>query len=283
MGDDGSNGRADRATGPQRKCTSVLPREPSRRYAKRPVELPIGMPASRSERCNEARRTSRRSARTDRARLRLERGPAHGAIDAFAGPQRKVVLRTPTFDLIGRFAEAAGAEVAAVPLATNYSHDLDAMAARVDERTGRWSTCATPTIRPAASRRGRALESFIAQLARDHSRRDRRGVPPLRRRIVRLLHRSSNDPIGDPRLIVTRSFSAIYGLAGMRVGICGCVPGRREAASFPCASRECQRSGRTRSARRARGRRLRPDKRGVKCRSPAGILEPGECQDVARD
>ena len=139
-----------------------------------------------------------------------------GSVDAFAGPQRKVVLGTPTFDLIGRFAEAAGADVAAVPLAANHAHDLDAMAAAADDRTGLVYLC-NPNNPTASVTPRKALESFVSRL-------------PTTTRIVidEAYHHyvgGSSDyasfierPLDDPRLIVTRSFSSIYGLAGMRVG-----------------------------------------------------------------
>jgi histidinol-phosphate aminotransferase len=139
-----------------------------------------------------------------------------GAIDAFAGPQRKVVLGTPTLDLIGRFAEAAGADVAAVPLAANHAHDLDAMAAAADDRTGLVYVC-NPNNPTASVTPRKALEAFVSRL-------------PTTTHIVidEAYHHyvgGSSDygsfierPLADPRLIVTRSFSAIYGLAGMRVG-----------------------------------------------------------------
>src|SRR2546427_6348157 len=47
------------------------------------------------------------------------------AVDAFASRGRKkIVLARPTFDVIARFAENAGAEVIALPLTKDYSHDL---------------------------------------------------------------------------------------------------------------------------------------------------------------
>jgi len=138
------------------------------------------------------------------------------AVDAFAGPQRKVVLGTPTFDLIGRFAKTAGAVVAAVPLAADHAHDLDAMAAATDARTGLVYVC-NPHNPTASVTPRKALESFVSRL-------------PASTRIVidEAYHHyvgGSSDyasfierPLADPRLIVTRSFSAIYGLAGMRIG-----------------------------------------------------------------
>ena len=144
------------------------------------------------------------------------------AIDRFAGPQRKVVVAAPTFELIARFADAAGAEVAAVPLAKNYSHDLDAMAARVDERTSLVYVC-NPNNPTGSVTPRRALESFIAHL------------PGTARVLIDEAYHhyvgGSSDyssfidhPTGDPRLIVTRSFSAIHGLAGLRVGYAVAAP-----------------------------------------------------------
>jgi histidinol-phosphate aminotransferase len=138
------------------------------------------------------------------------------AVAAFGGSGRKVVVASPTFELVEQSARRSGADVVSVPLASNYSHDLDAMLAAVDGRTGLVYICnpnnPTGSLTPRSD-----LESFIGRL------------PPTTHVLVDEAYHhyveGSSDyasfidrPVGNPRLIVTRSFSAVYGLAGLRVG-----------------------------------------------------------------
>src|SRR5262245_35665866 len=85
------------------------------------------------------------------------------AVAAFGGSGRKVIAPTPTFELVENCARHAGVDVVNVPLAKNYSHDLDAMLAAVDGRTGLVYICnpnnPTGSVTPRAD-----LESFIGRL-----------------------------------------------------------------------------------------------------------------------
>jgi histidinol-phosphate aminotransferase len=137
------------------------------------------------------------------------------AVTAFA-VGKKVVVATPTFELIHECARAAGANVVKVPLAPNYSHDLDAMLERIDAATGLTYVC-NPNNPTGSLTSRRDLESFIRRL------------PPTAHVLIDEAYHhyvgGSSDyasfidkPIADHRVMVTRSFSAVYGLAGMRVG-----------------------------------------------------------------
>jgi len=139
------------------------------------------------------------------------------AVTAFGGSGREVIVPSPTFELVEECARRAGADVVTVPLAKNYSHDLEAMLAAVDGRTGLVYICnpnnPTGSVTPRAD-----LESFIGRLpATTHVLVDEAyhhyvgGGSDYASFIDRPL-------VGNPKLIVTRSFSAAYGLAGMRVG-----------------------------------------------------------------
>jgi histidinol-phosphate aminotransferase len=138
------------------------------------------------------------------------------AIAACAGRQKKVVAAVPTCELIEEIADRTGAEVASVPLDERYGHDLDAMLARVDSSVGLVYICnpnnPTGTL---TSREG--IEGFLRRL------------PPTVPVVIDEAHHHyvnvSRDyasfldrPIDDPRLIVVRSFSNVYGLSGLRVG-----------------------------------------------------------------
>jgi histidinol-phosphate aminotransferase len=138
------------------------------------------------------------------------------AVSTLAGVRRRVVIASPTFELIDRCAHEAAADVAAVPLTKNYAHDLDGMLAHVDGATTLVYIC-NPNNPTGSLTPRKDLEAFLARL------------PGTTRVLIDEAYHhyvgASSDyasfidrPLGDPRLIVTRSFSAIYGLAGMRVG-----------------------------------------------------------------
>jgi histidinol-phosphate aminotransferase len=140
------------------------------------------------------------------------------AADGFLSGGKKVILASPTFDAIAAFASRAGAAVVPVPLTTLYAHDLNAMLAQADSSTGLIYICnpnnptGTLTLRS-------DMEAFLRKL-------------PLKCPVIidEAYHHYVNasaayasfidQPADDPRLIVVRTFSKIYGLAGMRVGYC---------------------------------------------------------------
>lgn len=138
------------------------------------------------------------------------------AATAFTGPQMKLVLALPTFELVGQYAARAGATVIAVPLRRDYSHDLDAMLAQSDSSTGLVYIC-NPNNPTGSLTPRKDLNEFLDKL-------------PASTHVVideayhHYVEQSSDyasfidRPVGDNRVIVARSFSKIYGLAGMRVG-----------------------------------------------------------------
>lgn len=138
------------------------------------------------------------------------------AAAAFLGPGRKLIMASPTFELIARFARKAGAEIVQVPLTPRYEHDLGAMLDRADEKTGLVYIC-NPNNPTGSLTVRKDLENFLAKLPSS--------VPVL---IDEAYHHyvggtSSyasflDRPAGDGRTSVTRTFSKIYGLAGLRVG-----------------------------------------------------------------
>src|SRR5437868_8856497 len=52
------------------------------------------------------------------------------AVAAFLGPGKKLIVPTPTFEAVGEYAAATGAEIEKIPLTSSYAHDLDAMLAK---------------------------------------------------------------------------------------------------------------------------------------------------------
>lgn len=142
---------------------------------------------------------------------------------AFAKGGRQLIQASPTFEAIADYGRAVDAEVISVPLDRKFAHDLNGMLVRAGESTGLVYIC-NPN-NPTASITHRAdLETFISQL-------------PAATRVVideayhdyvteSALYSSFIDrPVDDERVIVTRTFSKVYGLAGMRLGYAVAAPG----------------------------------------------------------
>jgi histidinol-phosphate aminotransferase len=138
------------------------------------------------------------------------------AADAYLGPGKNLVAASPTFDFLPHVAGLLGAELRSIALTRDHAHDLDAMLARTDATTGLVYICnpnnPTATLTPKSD-----LEAFL---------------PKLGTATHMVLDEAYHDfvaPSGaygsfaaraaaDPKLIVTRTFSKVYGLAGLRVG-----------------------------------------------------------------
>jgi histidinol-phosphate aminotransferase len=138
------------------------------------------------------------------------------AADAFTGPQKRAVVALPTFGAMAAYARRSGAEVAQVPLTASHSHDTAAMLARCDSRAGLVYIC-NPNNPTGTLTRRSDLEALVQQLPAhtyiviDEAYHDYVGGSSD---YVSFIER----PLDDPRVIVTRSFSKIHGLAGLRVG-----------------------------------------------------------------
>src|SRR4029077_337878 len=151
----------------------------------------------------------------------------------FLKPGKKLVQAAPTFPTLGKLAQSAGVEVADVPLNKRYEHDLDVMLDGARSSTGLVYIVnpnnPTGTITPRDD-----LDGFVSMLPSD--------VTVL---IDEAYHRFASPsasyksfldrPIDNPRVIVSRTFSKIYGLAGMRIGYAVATPeiAKRLAIGFP--------------------------------------------------
>jgi histidinol-phosphate aminotransferase len=135
---------------------------------------------------------------------------------AFLASRRKIVLARPTFESMAQYARQEGAEIVPVPLRGDHAHDLDAMLSHADAGTGLVYVC-NPNNPTGSLTNRRDLETFVARLPRtahviiDEAYHHYVGVSP---EYASFLDR----PLTDDRIIVTRSFSGIYGLAGVRIG-----------------------------------------------------------------
>jgi histidinol-phosphate aminotransferase len=134
---------------------------------------------------------------------------------ALLDPGTTVVHADPSFALYPHLATAAGADAVAVALAPDGGHDLDAMAAAVDERTRLVLVCNpnNPTgVRRPADSVERFLDAIPEDLAVlvDEAYVDFVDAPDSGRTMSLARER--------PNLLVTRTFSKAHGLCGLRVG-----------------------------------------------------------------
>ncbi len=134
---------------------------------------------------------------------------------AFLGPGKTVLAAEPTFEAVLLYARVTRAEPVKVPLTAEFRHDLDAMARACDARTGLVYVC-NPNNPTGTIVAGDALAAFLAR------------VPPTAVVLVdEAYHHFVEDPAYRsaaemldrfPNLVVARTFSKIYGMAGLRLG-----------------------------------------------------------------
>ena len=137
--------------------------------------------------------------------------PLHRTLLAFASPNRSLVIAETTYEAPERAASFIGAKIIRVPLTKSYAHDARAMA-KADPNAGVIYVCnpnnPTGTLTPRAD-----IEYLLANKPKDA--------------IVLLdeayIHFSSAPTCADlvaagKDLILMRTFSKIYGMAGLRAG-----------------------------------------------------------------
>jgi histidinol-phosphate aminotransferase len=136
-------------------------------------------------------------------------------MQSLGGPGRRIVFAGPTFDGYPIMASMVGMESVAVPLDSAGRQDLWAMARAVDEHTALVAVCRphnpTGTVLPAGE-----LKAFLFGVPRD--------VPVVldEAYVEFLAAAEAVDPLEllahYPNLLVVRTFSKAYGLAGLRIG-----------------------------------------------------------------
>ena len=137
------------------------------------------------------------------------------ADDAFLDPSRNVVAAAPTFEAVLDYARVLRSNAVLIPLTSDHRHDLPKMAAACTSKTGVAYICnpnnPTGTI-----------------VTRDEFAAFVQAVPPTTLIVV---DEAYFDFVDDPRyssaiefipahpnVVVARTFSKIYGMAGMRLG-----------------------------------------------------------------
>jgi histidinol-phosphate aminotransferase len=134
---------------------------------------------------------------------------------AFLAPGRKVVVAEPTFEAVLAYNRAIRAEPVKVPLDASFRHNLPKMAEACDAATGLVYVC-NPNNPTGTVVSGEELSAFLARVPPS--------VPILldeayHHFVENPAYRSGFDFLAaHPNLIVVRTFSKIYGLAGMRLG-----------------------------------------------------------------
>src|SRR5437588_7876566 len=141
--------------------------------------------------------------------------------ETFTGPtQGKLIAADPTFESILEYSKANGAEVVKVPLTSTFTHDLEKMGAAANGK-GLVYVC-NPNNPTASITPKNDLRDFIAKTSPDTvtlvdeayfhyaDTPDYESVIPLVK--------------DHPNLIVARTFSKIYVMAGLRCGYCVAQP-----------------------------------------------------------
>ena len=135
--------------------------------------------------------------------------------DAFLDPSKNVVAAAPTFEAVLDYARVLHSNAVPIPLTPDHRHDLPKMAAACTSKTGVAYVCnpnnPTGTI-----------------VTRDELAAFAQAVPPTALIIVdEAYYDFADDPRyssalefipAHPNVIVARTFSKIYGMAGMRLG-----------------------------------------------------------------
>jgi histidinol-phosphate aminotransferase len=134
---------------------------------------------------------------------------------AFSGPSLRVVAAEPTFEAVLLYAKAIRADGVKVPLTPDFRHDLPKMAEAAAKGAGLVYVC-NPNNPTATIVTGDELAAFVAV------------VPPSTTILVdEAYHHFVEDPryrsaleyVGKaPNVVVVRTFSKIYGMAGLRLG-----------------------------------------------------------------
>lgn len=133
---------------------------------------------------------------------------------AFVLPQNEVVFSQHAFVVYPIVTQAVGASAVVTP-ANNWGHDLEAMAAAVNERT-RLVFIANPNNPTGTWIRSRELQAFLKQVPAHVLVVVDEAYFEF---VVENEYPDTIKSIGQfPNLVVTRTFSKVYGLAGLRIG-----------------------------------------------------------------
>ncbi len=138
--------------------------------------------------------------------------PLHQAVLAFCSPQKSYVVADPGYEAGGRAAQFIGAKAINVPLTKDYAHDVKAMAA-ADTNAGLIYLC-NPN-NPTGSLTSREdMEWLLAN-------KPAGSILMVDEAYIHIADGASSmvDMAGkDKDIIILRTFSKLYGMAGLRAG-----------------------------------------------------------------
>lgn len=142
--------------------------------------------------------------------------PLHHAVAAFASPHRPYVTADPGYEAGMFAAEAIGARVIKVPLAKDYSHDVRAMLAAAPD-AGLFYVC-SPNNPTGTVTSHSDIEYLVAHQPKD-------SIVMVDEAYIHFSDAATALDLvkADKDVLVLRTFSKIYGMAGLR---CGAVFGK---------------------------------------------------------
>jgi histidinol-phosphate aminotransferase len=139
------------------------------------------------------------------------------SVEAFASTAQHLVTAAPTFELCGNFARTMGRAVVSVPVDAKLRLNLDDMATKAGG-AGLVFFC-NPNNPTATVHGDAAVRDFVSNV--------RRNSPATYILIDEAYHEYVEDPsyktaipmaLADPNIVVSRTFSKVFGMAGLRVG-----------------------------------------------------------------
>lgn len=138
--------------------------------------------------------------------------PLHYTVLAFSSPERSLVIADPSYEAAMRAAEVAGAKIHKVPLTSTYAHDVRAMVA-ADPNAGVLYICNPNNPTGTVTSR----QDILWALAN----KPKGSVLLVDEAYI---HFADTDDVLDQAaagkdLIVLRTFSKVYGMAGLRCGL----------------------------------------------------------------
>ena len=137
--------------------------------------------------------------------------PLHRVVLAFTSPEKSFVVADPGYEAGGKAAEFVGAKTIKVPLRKDWSHDVRAMAA-ADPNAGIIYIC-NPNNPTGSLTPKDEIEYLVAN-------KPKGSIVLLDEAYIHLSKAESGSPMvaADKDVIILRTFSKLYGMAGLRAG-----------------------------------------------------------------
>jgi histidinol-phosphate aminotransferase len=138
-------------------------------------------------------------------------GPLHYSVLAFTSPAKSYVTADPGYEAGGHATKASGARVVKVPLTKTYTHDVKAMLAAAPD-AGMFYIC-SPNNPTGTLTSHSDIEFLLANKPKD-------SILLVDEAYIHFSDASSALDLvkADKDLIILRTFSKIYGMAGLRCG-----------------------------------------------------------------